>query len=253
MDQIVGIVILVIILSLLDKVLRGQKGKVQRPPPPEGWEAADEEREAVEGSAVSLRELLAEQLGLNLERRPTVRRLPETPSAQAERDYSGSASVVDRAGGAPPTRRQESAAPPEIERVIHYPTPRRPERAPERADAPEWGQRIAEVRRQAASIRRRRSPIRARTAEEERLPIERGEPVSLERPRVPEDHQRFHDRYATPQPVSSHEEFHARYVEPKGRAEPRRAGVTLPDSPEWSAVQRAIIWSEILGPPKGLE
>jgi hypothetical protein len=254
MDQIVGIVILLIILSLLDKVLRGQKGKTQRPPSPEdGWEAAEEERDAVERGAVSLRELLAEELGLNLERRPTVKELPEAASAQARPDHSEPVAAVDRVTGAAPTSRQESAAPPEIERRIHYPTPRRSERAVEPEGTPEWGHRIADERKRAASMRRRRSPIRKPASEEERFAIERGERGSLERPRRPEDHRRFHDRYGVPEPVSSHDEFHARYVQPATRAEPRRAGVILPDSPEWSAVQRAIIWSEILGPPRGLE
>lgn len=255
MDQIVGFVVLLIILSLLEKVLRGQKGKKEGPPPPpgaSGWEGTDAEQDAGEASSASLRELLAEELGLNLERKPSVRRLPESPTAQTGPDYRTPASVVDRVAGAPPTRGRESAGPPEIERVIHYPTPHRSEGRLEPADAPEWGHRIADERKRAASLRKRRSPFRSPTRAG-RSAVERGEPISLERPRRPEDHQRFHDRYDVPQPVRSHEEYHARYMEPRKRTEARRAGVSLPDNPEWSAVQRAIIWSEIVGPPKGLE
>ena len=67
--------------------------------------------------------------------------------------------------------------------------------------------------------------------------LERGEPVSLERPRSPEDHERFHDRYM------------GRAVVPAVR---QRRG-RLPERWDWSAAQKAIIWAEILGPPKGLE
>jgi hypothetical protein len=250
MDELIGFIVLLIIFSLLDKVLRGQKGRAQRPPPEEGREARDDEREAVEESSASLRELLAEELGLNLERRPTVKELPEARSLPAGRDRADAASVVDR-GGAPSTRRPVSATPPEIEQVIHYPTPKRPERKPERVGASQSGYQAAEERKRATAVRRRRAPLQT-PRREERLPSERGEAVTLERLRRPEDHQRFHDRYGVPQPVASHEEFHARYVEGRGQAEPRKGDIILPDSPDWSDVQRAIIWSEILGPPRGL-
>jgi hypothetical protein len=32
----------------------------------------------------------------------------------------------------------------------------------------------------------------------------------------------------------------------------RPRGPLLPDRPGWTAVQKAIIWAEIIGPPKGL-
>jgi hypothetical protein len=84
------------------------------------------------------------------------------------------------------------------------------------------------------------------------LVLERGEPVTLERPRRPEDHHRFHERYDVPKPVASHSDFHDRYMTAKARPARRRAKAKLPDRPEWGAMQRAIIWAEILGPPKGL-
>ncbi len=250
MDEFIGLIVLLIIFSLLDKVLKGQKRRAKRPPPEDGREAADEEREALEGTAVSLRQLLAEELGLNLERKPTLRLPPEAPAGSAERESRSRPSAADRGAAAGSTRASTSAAPPKVERVIHYPTPRRPERVPERAGASQRGMRAAEERR-ATAVRRRRSVDRTRDRSE-RLSTKRGEAVTLERPRRPEDHERFHDRYGVPEPVGSHEEFHARYVEAKDRAEPRKGNVILPDSPDWSAVQRAIIWSEILGPPRGL-
>jgi len=252
MDELIGFIVLLIIFSLLDKFLKGQKGRATRPPPEDGREAADEERGEVEGTAVSLRELLAEELGLNLERKPTLRLPPEAPPAPAERESRSPASSADRGAVAPPTRTSTSTAPPRIERVIHYPTPRRPERSPEREGAYQRGLRAAEERRRAAGGWRRRSAERT-PGRAERLSMERDEAVTLERPRRPEDHQRFHDRYSVPEPVGSHEEFHARYVEAKDRAGARKGSIILPDSPDWSAVQRAIIWSEILGPPRGLD
>ena len=37
-----------------------------------------------------------------------------------------------------------------------------------------------------------------------------------------------------------------------GRGPERRPGSGLPDAPGWSSVKKAIVWSEILGPPKAL-
>lgn len=255
MDQIIGIFVLLIILSLLERVLKGQKGRTRRPPPADGdWEATDEERNVLGEQGVSLRELLAEELGLNLERRPTVRRLPETvagPGPDAELPDSFS----DRAAGESPMRGGEPPAPPGIERVVYYPTPRGAPQPPEKTAGPGAAAaiRAAEARKRATRMRRRGSALRLQRPEDDRLPVRRGEAASLERPRQMGDHQLFHERYAVPQPVSSHEEFHTRYVDAESRPAARRASVVLPDDPRWSAVQRAIVWSEILGPPRGLD
>lgn len=260
MDQVIGIVVLLIIFGLLDKVLKGQRRKTQRPPPAgEDWEATDEERDALEKRSVSLRELLAEELGLNLERRPTVTRLPGTGSAEGPGGDVEPASLGDRAAAAPPTGGREPDASREIGRTVYYPTLRRPERVAPRGGAAAAGPgaasalRAAEARKQALSMRRRGGTMRARRPDDDRLPVRPSEAVSLERPRRPGDHQRFHERYAVPQPVRTHEEFHTRYVDSTSRPEARRAGPALPDDPKWSAVQRAIVWSEIIGPPRGLD
>lgn len=252
MDQFIGFVVLLIILSLLEKVLKGHKGKTRQPPSAEdAREATGEERDRLEERGVTLRELLAEELGLNLERKPTVTRPSEIPSPDVRGTSSAPAATVDRSATAPPARRLSSAAPPEIERVVHYPTPRRPRRKLEPAGpAAAAALRTAEPRKLKSSIRRQASA--PRHTGEERLPARGGEAVSLERRRRPEDHQLFHDRYAVPQPVSSHEEYHERYVDSTPQRQPRRGRVALPDDPEWSSVQRAIVWAEVLGPPKGL-
>ena len=97
-----------------------------------------------------------------------------------------------------------------------------------------------------------RSPRRRQVSAAERVALERGTPKSLERPRRTEDHERFHEQYGVPQPVSSHTEFHERYMNAEEPERRRRVAVRLPDRPHWSAVQRAIVWAEVLGPPKGL-
>jgi hypothetical protein len=82
---------------------------------------------------------------------------------------------------------------------------------------------------------------------------ERGDPVSLERPRRPEDHGRFHDRYGIPEPVADHAEFHERYVGPVAPAARKRRRGGLPELRRLSRAQRAVVWSEIFGPPRGLD
>jgi len=260
MDQVIGFIVLLIILSVLEKVLKGQKGKTRRPPPgSEDWEATDEERDALEKRSISLRELLAEELGLNSERRPTATRLPGTSSAGGPGGDVEIASLSDRAVAAPPTGGRVPDASRQRERIVYYPTPRPPEETGSKGGTVPAGPgaasalRAAEARRLALSARRRGGTLRARRRGEDRLPLRRGEPVSLEQPRQPEDHRLFHERYSVPQPVSTHEEFHTRYVDSTSRPQARRAGHALPDDPGWSAVQRAIIWSEILGPPRGLD
>ncbi len=73
---------------------------------------------------------------------------------------------------------------------------------------------------------------------EEQGMMERGPPVSLERARSPEDHERFHELYLE------------RATKRRRRGGTR--GARLPNRDEWSPVHRAIVWSEIIGPPKGL-
>lgn len=79
---------------------------------------------------------------------------------------------------------------------------------------------------------------------------ERGPARTLERPRRPEDHDRFHERYGVPRPVASHREFHRRYVEPLRGITGRRRQPRLPKFGGRTRLQRMVIWSEVLGRPR---
>ncbi len=247
MDQFFGIIILIIIFSLLERVLKGAKAKGQAGSPAEGEEAAGAER-PLEGLPGKLEELIAEELGINLERRPRIQ-APESSEASA-------------GPPAPPSAAQ--TAPPSSTRVVVYPSAPPPSEAARRRS----GERTAEAARARAVTRRaRREPVRAPSSVgdviqgEREAPLslqdlsarERGRPVSLEEPRRPADHERFHERYEVPRPVETHDEFHARYVDQQRRRPRRFAPAALPDQPGWNDVQRAIIWAEVLGPPKGLK
>jgi hypothetical protein len=278
-DEIIGFAILLIIASMLERFFKAQKAKTQQQqqqPPEAEWEASGEEADDVGRQPASLQEMIAEELGLNLERLPKIEQEPEPPPArpgsgpqparpgsgpQPARPGSGPQRARPGAGpqparpGAtgPPVRRSEAAPAPKVERVVYYPTPPEPEREREVTLAAERGALEAEARRGSVPARTRAAPIRRRPLREERAEIERRHPDSLERPRRPEDHDRFHERYAVPEPVSSHAEFHDRYMKPTRRTAAKRPKGPLPDHPEWSPEQKAIIWAEILGRPKGLE
>lgn len=261
MDEFLTLIIFFIVIGVVERVLRAaQKAKSegltrrQEPAQDEG---------AIEGLPASLQDLIAEELGINLERKPRIEGPAEpappgtTRAAPAAHPGRGAPPSAHPARGAPPSEHPSRGQPPAVhpaqsappvpvsrERVV-YPSARRPEpeRGRERAD--DRGAAITRARTEVAAQRRRgpalvRRPLREpeqTPSLEERAILERGEAVSLERPRRPEDHKRFHDLYM---------------VDEAGPGVRRRRG-PLPDRSDWSAAQKAIIWAEILGPPKGLE
>jgi hypothetical protein len=87
----------------------------------------------------------------------------------------------------------------------------------------------------------------------ERLPSFEERALS-ERPALPERLARPEDRgrYAVPEPATSHERLHTPPVDAYSLEPARRRQALLPDRIGLSAVQRAVVWSEVLGPPKGL-
>jgi hypothetical protein len=230
MDAFVAFIILLIVISVLEKVLKAgkQKGK-GAPPPPEVQGEVDNGQLLPK----NLGDLIAEELGFNLERRPTVQQLPESPTASAttrpEVEAQWETFGVSERGAAADQTRVERARRRRRARPVRQRPPPPAERSPWELEG-----------EQPVSL-------------EERAIGERGEPISLERDRLPEDHDRFHDRYSVPQPVATHQEFHDRYVTRRPWAAKRRRAIRLPDRRYWSNVQRAIIWAEVLGPPKGLE
>ena len=179
MEEFIGILILLIVLPLIQRVLRG---RAQRQLPPSEYEeelqpAADVLENAPGPSLeTDLEQLIAEELGLKPRRSPSQRQ------AAAE---AADISREERLAPPPPPptfpQRQRQRLPAEVDRVRGVAYPGRP---PE----PET---IAEPIFQ---------PIRA-----------------------------------------------------QAKPERRRRGVSLlPDSAGWSPIKKAIVWSEILGPPKAL-
>jgi hypothetical protein len=231
-DEFLTLIIFFIVIGLVERVLKAaQKAKAEAPAQ---REAQDDEEGGLEKLPAGLQDLVAEELGINLERKPRVEGPPEP---------------------APP-------APPGRERVVYQPGGRREEARTGRRHSADRGAAITQARREAAAQRRHgpaltRQPLRQPEQQplslEERAMLERGEPVSLERPRRPEDHERFHDRYGIEEPVASHAEFHDRYMEKGAREVPRGRRGRLPERRYWNPVQKAVIWAEVLGPPKGLE
>ncbi|UCC82880.1 MAG: hypothetical protein JSW46_18255 [Gemmatimonadota bacterium] len=248
MDEFLTLIIFFIVIGVVERVLKAaQKAKGEQPT--QRQEQVQDEG-AIERLPAGLQELIAEELGINLERKPRIAG-PGEPAPPS----SARAAPVEHPGRRPPSTEHPSRRPPPAphpaesapvgrERVV-YPSARRevPETGRERAG--DRGAAITRARREVAAQRRRgpalvRRPLREveqPPSLEERALLERGEAVSLEQPRRPEDHKRFHDLYM---------------VEEAGPGVRRRRG-PLPDRWDWSAAQKAIIWAEILGPPKGLE
>ena len=184
MEEFIGILILLIVLPLIQRVLRG---RAQRQLPPSEYEeelqpAADVLENAPGPSLeTDLEQLIAEELGLKPRRSPRQR--------QAAAEAADTFRQERLAPPPPPTFPQRQRLPAEVDRVrsVVY-----PDRLPESETIPE-------------PILR---PIRAQARPEQA------------RPR---------------------------------RSKRRRRGVfSLPDSANWSHIKKAIVWSEILGPPKGL-
>jgi hypothetical protein len=225
-----------ILIGVIQRLVKAaKKGQAAASPPPAEGEWQAERDEAIEGLPPKLQELIAEELGINLERKPRMHGPPETALPSA----TGPAIIESRG---PPARGREAVA-----------RQRRAEIARRRAETARRRERREE---RPASLEERL--VRERREErpaslEERLVRERGAPVSLERPRRPEDHDRFHERYRVPEPVASHTDFHERYMEAEAGPAQRGRRLRLPERRDWSAVKKAIVWAEVLGPPKGLE
>jgi len=188
-DQFITLLILFILIGLVDRFLKAAQ-KAKPPAPPEAEPEADEGT-TVEGLPRALQDLIAEELGLNMERRPKV------------------------------DPRARPAAPADAARARIPSAPRRPrESRPRTVDHP--GRRESVPPEEVISL-------------DELGMRERGAPVSLEAARRPEERPRLRDRWARPE-----------------RRGPARRRVPLPEPPGWSAAQKAIVWAELLGPPKGL-
>ena len=228
MDDFIWFLIIIFGASIFQRMMKSARKKQQQQHPTSEHEEGEYEGEGegegegqLERAPMSIQEILAEQLGLNLERRPRVLPPPEPPEPETPTATATAQSSAEPAGEYARRRREEVS-------------------------------RWADERRRASQLPSRRTDLPERVSLEERAIRERGAPRTLERPRRPEDHERFHERYDVPKPVSSHSEFHKRYVDEYEPVSREGIGFRLPDRPEWSAVKRAIVWAEVLGPPKGL-
>ncbi len=228
MDDFIWFLIIIAGASIFQRMMRSARKKQQEQQSTSEHEAGEYEGEGegegegrLERAPMSFQEMLAEQLGLKLERGPQVLPPPEPPEAEAPTATATAQSSAERAAEYA-QRRREAAS------------------------------RRADERRRASPLPSRRTDLPERVSLEERAIRERGAPETLERPRRPEDHERFHERYDVPKPLSSDTELRKRYVDEPETVRRKRKGPTLPDRLEWSAVKRAIVWAEVLGPPKGL-
>jgi hypothetical protein len=250
-DDFIWFLIIIAGASIFERMMRSARKKQQQQqqqgPHPTSEHGEDEHHGEGEGelerAPMSLQEMLAEQLGLNLERRPQVLPPPEPPETAAP---SATATAHPSAGAVvyPRSQKEERPEQSSAEKAAEY-AQRRIEAVTQRADERRRATR-------ATQLPSHRTDLPERVSLEERAIRERGTPKTLERPRRPEDHDRFHERYQVPEPVSSHTEFHKRYFEEAATVVTRRSRLKLPDRPDWSAVKRAIVWAEVLGPPKGL-
>lgn len=209
MSEFVLLLLLFVVIGLLERFMKASSkaAKQSKAEAPSGGEWEPEERESTWSVPAELQDLIAEELGLGLERRPRVRRAPGGEVASLPGEAAASAGAGARGSAVAARRRQEVA------------------------------------RRREESLRRMR--------ETGDVPATRPW-TSLERPRRPELHERSGDHYAVPAALDSPEKFRVRYGEAKARPARRRRRVLLPEGPHWSSAQKAIVWAEVLGPPKAL-
>lgn len=213
------LILIFVLWSLLEQVMgRSRRGSDSEPPGDGGEAGGAEPLRRVDGAETpqTVEEWISEELGINLERRPRVR----VPRERRPRPPGG--------------QRPERTGP----REVRLPRPG------ERAGTPRLPRREPDSLEEEPQI----------VSLEEIGAGERGAPVSLERPRTPADHDRFHERYEVPKPVATHQEFHRRYVS-SATGDPRvarRPGARLPKLRHASDLQRMVVWSEILRRPPGL-
>ena len=224
MDQFIGFILLIIAISVIDRVMKAFKAGKRMPMPPVDAESEEEplflerdvEVEQLEGGEgrldSDLERLIAEELGLRPKRRQPAepRTAPRDPPRRLRPSGEGE-------GGGGTLQRSAPSRPPPVpvgpRRTVVLPTPR-----------PELETGVG--RERVPRPIERRVPRRPRTAVEE---------VEL----------------AAPAPARASAK--RRPVRRAVAARVRHQGpARLPDFPGWTQVQKAIVWAEIIGPPRGL-
>ncbi len=238
MDSFITLLVFFLLIGLLERLVKAASKKQQGSAPPPEVEGPEEARP----TPATLQDLIAEQLGINLERRPQVRELPDAKAERADRT---------RVATRRPERRTVTEARPGPQRRPEVTYPRPSPRSARGATAAERRGAAARERHATTLGKREDEPVRVISLEE-RAALQRDEAVSLEAPRRPEDHRRFHERYAIPESPSGRGKLSASAASEPVPSTGRRRRGRLPERADWSAAARAIVWSEILGPPKGL-
>lgn len=210
MNEFIGFILLIIAISVMDRVMKAFKAGKRMPPPPVDAESEEEplflerdvEIEQLEGGEgrldSDLERLIAEELGLRPRRRQPAepRTAPREPPPRLQ--PSGGGTFQQSASSRPPP------VPAGPRRTVVLPTPRPIERrVPQRPPRTEPRPAVEEVALAAPA------PPRAST---KRRPVRRS-------------------------------------VAPRVR---HQGPARLPDLPGWTQMQKAIVWAEIVGPPRGL-
>ena len=224
MEEFIAVLLFFVLAAVLDRVMKAMKRKQGGVHPRSDWEEEGEEgmdelgeREVGVGGV----DAQFKKLDSDLERLIAQELGLKTEEREAQRESSPLGPPVARRRPPPPSRRptpvtlpKRPGAPAERGRQVVYPDAETAARA-----------RPIEPLRPALPARRRAAEVKSR------------EPAAPSRPaRTPQA-----ERPAAPQ-----------WGAPLTLARRRGGRMLLPDSPSWSPMKKAIIWAEILGPPRGL-
>ncbi len=213
MNEFIGFILLIIAISVMDRVMKAFKAGKRMPTPPVDAESEEEplflerdvEIEQLEGGEgrldSDLERLIAEELGLRPRRRQPAepRTAPREPPPRLQPSGEGRGGTLQRSA---PSRPLPVPAGPR--RTVVLPTPRPIERrVPQRPPRTEPRPAVEEVALAAPA------PARARA---KRRPVRRSVAARVQ----------------------------------------RRGPARLPNLPGWTQMQKAIVWAEIVGPPRGL-
>ncbi len=226
MNEFIGFILLIIAISVIDRVMKALKAGKRTPPVDAESEEEplflerDVEVEQLEGGEgrldSDLERLIAEELGLRPKRRQPAepRTAPRDPPRRLRPSGEGE-------GGGGTLQRSAPSRPPPVpvgpRRTVVLPTPR-----------PELETGVG--RERVPRPIERRVPQRPRT--ERRPAVEEVELVA---------------------PAPAGASTKRRPVRRSVAARVRHKGpARLPDLPGWTQMQKAIVWAEIVGPPRGL-
>ena len=226
MEEFIALLLFFVLATVLDRVMKAMKRKRGGVHPRSDWEEEGEEgmdelgeREVGVGGV----DAQFKNLDSDLERLIAQELGLKIDEREAQRESSPLGPPVARRRPPPPSRRPTPVT-----------LPRRPGAPSERGRQVAYPETDAETAARARPLEplRPAPPARRRAAE-----VRSREPSAPTRPtRKPQA-----ERPAAPQRAWE-----------IGASRRRGGRMLLPDSPDWSPMKKAIIWAEILGPPRGL-